>query len=90
MTFDIDSHVVSFISQIVWENLKEKNLIKMNKMFGSVKSLFSWKSPKSIEMKQNTSSFLLIILLSTLEDVLLWKKMWISLLFFLFFNIVFV
>ncbi|XP_069364892.1 uncharacterized protein [Maniola hyperantus] len=61
----------------------------MNKMFSSIKSFFIWKSPKSIEIKQNTSSLLLMISLSILEDVLLWKKMWLSLLFFVCFNIIF-
>ncbi|XP_039746983.1 uncharacterized protein LOC120624481 isoform X2 [Pararge aegeria] len=61
----------------------------MNKMLASLKSFLIRKSPTSFEMKQNSSSYLLIILISILEDVLLWKKMWMSLLFFLFFNIVF-
>ncbi|XP_045785179.1 uncharacterized protein LOC123880866 isoform X2 [Maniola jurtina] len=61
----------------------------MNKMFSSIKSYFIWKSPKSIEIKQNTSSLLLMISLSILEDVFLWKKMWLSLLFFVCFNIIF-
>ncbi|XP_052737462.1 uncharacterized protein LOC112052466 isoform X4 [Bicyclus anynana] len=57
-------------------------------MFGSIRSIFKWKSPTSTEIK-NSSSFLFIISLCLLEDVLLWKKMWMSLLFFVCFNIVF-
>lgn len=58
-------------------------------MFASIKSFFKWNLSKNNETKKNTSSFLLVIFVNILEDVLFWKKIWLSLLFLILFNIIF-
>ncbi|XP_050345526.1 uncharacterized protein LOC126770272 [Nymphalis io] len=58
-------------------------------MFASIKTFFKWGPTKSIETKNKTSSLLFVIFVNILEDVLFWKKIWLTLLFFLFFNVVF-
>ncbi|CAH2086502.1 unnamed protein product [Euphydryas editha] len=59
-------------------------------MIATIKSFFKWKPTKSIESKNKNSSLLLVFFINILEDVLFWKKIWLTLLFILFFNILFI
>ncbi|KAJ0180510.1 hypothetical protein K1T71_003914 [Dendrolimus kikuchii] len=58
-------------------------------MFSSLKKLFKWSGTSSTESKTNQNSLILAAFIGILEDVLFWKKMWLSLLFIFLLNIVF-
>ncbi|XP_075969565.1 uncharacterized protein LOC142972374 [Anticarsia gemmatalis] len=58
-------------------------------MLTSLKKLLKWKPSKSPEPCKNQTSLLLAAFIGILEDVLFWKKMWFSLSFMFFFNVIF-
>lgn len=58
-------------------------------MLASIKKIFKWNHTKSSESKKNQTSLLLAAFIGLLEDVLFWKKMWLSLSFMFLINIVF-
>ncbi|KAH9630702.1 hypothetical protein HF086_003993 [Spodoptera exigua] len=58
-------------------------------MLASLKKALKWNTAKTLENKNTQTSLLLAAFLGLLEDVLFWKKMWMSLLFIFLVNIVF-
>lgn len=58
-------------------------------MLKSFTKLFKWGTTKSSDYKTNQTSLLYATLIGILEDVLFWKKMWLSLLFIFTLNIMF-
>ncbi|XP_072943752.1 uncharacterized protein [Epargyreus clarus] len=59
-------------------------------MFASIKNMFKRNSPKSPENKKNQSSLLLAAFISLLEDILFWRKLWLTLLFICLFHVIFI
>ncbi|CAG9585487.1 unnamed protein product [Danaus chrysippus] len=58
-------------------------------MLASFKSIFKWNIIKSNESNNESPSLILLICVHFFEDVLFWKKIWLSLLCFFLFNILF-
>ncbi|KAI8435019.1 hypothetical protein MSG28_003451 [Choristoneura fumiferana] len=59
-------------------------------MLASIKKAFKWKPlTKSTEEKKRQNSLILAAFVGVLEDVLFWKKMWLSLVFVFILNIIY-
>ncbi|XP_068629336.1 uncharacterized protein [Battus philenor] len=58
-------------------------------MFATIKRKLKWNTIKSTENNKNQNSFLFAAFIGLLEDVLFWKKMWLSLMFIVFINLFF-
>ncbi|XP_047509832.1 uncharacterized protein LOC125052845 isoform X1 [Pieris napi] len=69
----------------------KKKLIKYRfvKMLSTFKKVFKFNSSKSSETSLCTKSLLFVIIANVLEDVLFWKKTWLSLLFIFYFHLFF-
>ncbi|XP_049867293.1 uncharacterized protein LOC126367689 [Pectinophora gossypiella] len=58
-------------------------------MIASLKKIFKWGPAKHLETKKNQGSLLLTAFIGLFEDILLWKKMWLSLSCIFFLNVLF-
>ncbi|XP_045519669.1 uncharacterized protein LOC123711226 isoform X2 [Pieris brassicae] len=58
-------------------------------MLSLFKKVFKFNSSKSTETSLCTKSLLFVIIANVLEDVLFWKKTWLSLLFIFYFHLIF-
>ncbi|KAL0842057.1 hypothetical protein ABMA28_014254 [Loxostege sticticalis] len=58
-------------------------------MFNFLKKRLKWSSSKTVDSKKTQSSHILAVITGILEDILFWKKIWLSLSFILFLNVIF-
>lgn len=57
-------------------------------MFATIRNKLKWGSSRTSECRSIQTSLILSIFISVLEDVLFWEKMWLSLSFMFFLNII--
>ncbi|XP_026329210.1 uncharacterized protein LOC113237131 [Hyposmocoma kahamanoa] len=58
-------------------------------MLTSLKKIFKWSPTKNLDSKKTQTSLLLAAFIGLLEDILFWKKMWLSLSCIFFLNVIF-
>lgn len=58
-------------------------------MLAKLKKALKWNATKSSETRNTQTSLLLAAFIGLLEDVLFWRKMWMSLSFMFILNIIF-